>query len=238
MADITLSYKGSTIATMSASGSKTIQTKEKYCEDDISLTYISANPIDTSEPALPAAYKRIEYLDFQPSIGILVGLSNVASMMLMADFMSRKDSGQSTAIGYRASSTDNKDFQVGADGNTLHSYIRGQGAGVGIHDDESYTIGSRATGKIVLISPRNTALIGKYGHYQGSTVAALDLDGRVYQIKCVNLDTFGICNWFVPCRKIEDDTLGFFDHVTQIFYSTTYSESGTTATITAGPDVN
>lgn len=40
MADITLSYKGSTIATMSASGSKTIQTKEKYCEDDISLAYI------------------------------------------------------------------------------------------------------------------------------------------------------------------------------------------------------
>lgn len=39
MADITLSYKGSTIATMSASGSKTIQTKEKYCEDDISMVY-------------------------------------------------------------------------------------------------------------------------------------------------------------------------------------------------------
>lgn len=40
MADITLSYKGSTIATLSASGSKTIQTKEKYCEDDISLAYV------------------------------------------------------------------------------------------------------------------------------------------------------------------------------------------------------
>ena len=39
MADITLRYKGSTIATMSASGSKTIQTKEKYCEDDITLVY-------------------------------------------------------------------------------------------------------------------------------------------------------------------------------------------------------
>lgn len=39
MADITLSYKGSTIATMSASGSKTIQTKEKYCEDDITILY-------------------------------------------------------------------------------------------------------------------------------------------------------------------------------------------------------
>lgn len=44
MADITLSYKGSTIATMSASGSKTIQTKEKYCEDDIGLTYVKKEP--------------------------------------------------------------------------------------------------------------------------------------------------------------------------------------------------
>lgn len=40
MADITLSYKGSTIATMNASGSKTIETAGKYCEDDISLAYV------------------------------------------------------------------------------------------------------------------------------------------------------------------------------------------------------
>ena len=40
MDDITLSYKGITIATMSASGSKTIQTAGKYCEDDIALSYI------------------------------------------------------------------------------------------------------------------------------------------------------------------------------------------------------
>ena len=39
MADITLSYKGSTIATMSDSGSKTIQTAGKYCEGDIGLVY-------------------------------------------------------------------------------------------------------------------------------------------------------------------------------------------------------
>ena len=238
MADITLSYKGSTIATMSASGSKTIQTEGKYCEDDISLAYISANPNDTSEPALPAVYKRLEYLDYQPSIGILVGLAPVDCMMLMADFMSRKATGQSTAAGYRQSSTNSKDFQIGADGSTMHSYVRGSSDGVGVHDNASYTLDSRVTGKVVLINPRNQALLGKYADYQGSTVAALDLDGRIYQVRCVNLDTFGICNWFVPCRKVEDGTLGFFDHVTQIFYSTTYSESGTTATITAGPDVN
>lgn len=238
MADITLSYKGSTIATMSASGTKTIQTKEKYCEDDISLAYISANPNDTPEPALPSLYKRVEYLDYQPCIGILVNLASVDCVLIMADFMSRKATGESTAVGYRVQTQNDKDFTIGADGAKINSYVRGSSEGVGVHNGASYTPDSRATAKIVLINPRTLALLGKYGHYHSQYASVSDLDGRIYQVKCVNLDTFRICNWFVPCRKVEDNTLGFFDHVTQIFYSTTYSEAGTTATITAGPDVN
>lgn len=54
MADITLSYKGATIAEISASGTKTLKTGGKYCEDDISLqyvkpispwSYLGANPV-------------------------------------------------------------------------------------------------------------------------------------------------------------------------------------------------
>ena len=40
MADITLSYKGSTIAEVSASGTTKLNTKGKYCEDDITLQYV------------------------------------------------------------------------------------------------------------------------------------------------------------------------------------------------------
>ena len=240
MADITLSYKSTTIATMSASGSKTIQTAGKYCEDDISLTYISANPNDTSEPALPSLYKRLEYLDYEPSIGILVDLATADYMLLMADFMSRKTStGESVAIGYRQSTTNPNDFRIGAAATTMLSKVSSTGQGLSVRDGLSYTPRSRVTGKIVLVSPRNQALIGRYDHYEGGTyVGASALDGRIYQIKCINLDTLGICNWFVPCRKVEDNTLGFFDHVTQIFYSTTYPGDSATGTITAGPDVN
>lgn len=39
MADITISYKGNTIAEVSASGTTTLETAGKYCEDDISLAY-------------------------------------------------------------------------------------------------------------------------------------------------------------------------------------------------------
>ena len=40
MADITLTYKGNTIAEISDSGSKTLQTEGKYCEGNIGLTYV------------------------------------------------------------------------------------------------------------------------------------------------------------------------------------------------------
>lgn len=39
MADVTISYKGSSIATMDASGTKTLTTQGKYCEGDITVSY-------------------------------------------------------------------------------------------------------------------------------------------------------------------------------------------------------
>ena len=40
MPDVTISYKGNSIATMSASGTKTLLTEAKYCEDDITIDYV------------------------------------------------------------------------------------------------------------------------------------------------------------------------------------------------------
>ena len=40
MADVTLTYKGSTIAEMNATGSKTLKTSGKYCEGDIGVSYV------------------------------------------------------------------------------------------------------------------------------------------------------------------------------------------------------
>lgn len=44
MPDVTISYKGNSIATMSASGSKTLLTEGKYCEDDITIDYTAPTP--------------------------------------------------------------------------------------------------------------------------------------------------------------------------------------------------
>ena len=40
MADVTLTYKGSTIAEMSDTGTKTLKTAGKYCEGDIGVNYV------------------------------------------------------------------------------------------------------------------------------------------------------------------------------------------------------
>lgn len=40
MADVTVKYKGSTIAEMSAEGTKTLNTSGKYCEGDITVGYV------------------------------------------------------------------------------------------------------------------------------------------------------------------------------------------------------
>lgn len=40
MADVTLTYKGSTIAEINATGSKTLKTSGKYCEGDIGVNYV------------------------------------------------------------------------------------------------------------------------------------------------------------------------------------------------------
>ena len=51
MADLTLKYKGNPIVELSESGTKTLKTGGKYCEDDITVEY--AKP--AGGDSLPAA---------------------------------------------------------------------------------------------------------------------------------------------------------------------------------------
>lgn len=51
MAEVTINYKDAAIATMDASGTKTLQTQGKYCEDDIEVVY--------ARPSGPSGTKQI-----------------------------------------------------------------------------------------------------------------------------------------------------------------------------------
>lgn len=57
--DVAISYKGSSIATMSASGTKTLETEGKYCEDDITVTY--------TKPAAPVPSLQTKSATYTPS---------------------------------------------------------------------------------------------------------------------------------------------------------------------------
>ena len=46
MSDITINYKGAAISTMDASGTKTLLTEGKYCEDDIEVVYVKPSGVD------------------------------------------------------------------------------------------------------------------------------------------------------------------------------------------------
>lgn len=58
MSDITVSYKGSSIATINASGTTTLGTSGKWCEDDITLTYVKPGGGVT-----PAPYNDVNFFD-------------------------------------------------------------------------------------------------------------------------------------------------------------------------------
>ena len=50
MADVEIKYKGTSIAALDASGTKTLKTAGKYCEDDIAVSYTkSAVPAETNQ---------------------------------------------------------------------------------------------------------------------------------------------------------------------------------------------
>lgn len=53
MADITLTYKGATISEISASGTTTIETAGKYCEDNITLSYVQPGGGGGADPFTP-----------------------------------------------------------------------------------------------------------------------------------------------------------------------------------------
>lgn len=190
------------------------------------------------EPTLPAAYQRIEYLDFVPSIGILVTIPSSDRMLFRARYMSRKnETKESCAFGYRQYSTAGTDFELGARSATqLLAYVRS--GGFGFDDNEAYTLGSVVTSELVLKNPKTTALVGAYGHYSGSTVANMALDGRFYWAQILDLHDYRTVCWLVPCYRKSDNQLGVYDHIAQAFYYETYAQSSTTPSITAGPDVN
>lgn len=121
MAEVTINYKDAVIATMDDSGTKTLQTQGKYCEDNIEIVYDRpsggggvgglANMVDVNSQDYTAAYMlmcmkkgqtaggTISFAEAFPNTETLLlstGLSNVHGFMLVGiDQKTLEDTGSS-----------------------------------------------------------------------------------------------------------------------------------------------
>ena len=70
MADVTLTYKGNTIAEMSNTGTKTLKTAGKYCEGDIGVSYVKPSSGGSDELVKQLVQTRGGILTIPSDIGI------------------------------------------------------------------------------------------------------------------------------------------------------------------------
>lgn len=76
MSDITISYKGSNIATMDATGTKTLLTEGKYCEDDISIAYV--------KPSGGGGIPKANFIDFMEGDSTTIDFSGITKLHIGA----------------------------------------------------------------------------------------------------------------------------------------------------------
>ena len=76
MADVNIKYKGTSIATIDASGSKTLQTSGKYCEGDIVVEYTDPEKPTQAKSATPTETAQ----DITPDIGKVLSKVSVGAI--------------------------------------------------------------------------------------------------------------------------------------------------------------
>lgn len=79
MADITISYKDATIAEVSSSGTTTLETAGKYCEDDISLAYVKPSG------GVSAPLSDVNFIDYDGTIVYSYSASDFANLSALPD---------------------------------------------------------------------------------------------------------------------------------------------------------
>lgn len=64
MADVTIRYKGNTIAEMNEGGSKTLKTSGKYCEGDIGIEYVKSS----GGASKPEVWEGVNFIDYDGTV--------------------------------------------------------------------------------------------------------------------------------------------------------------------------
>lgn len=153
MSEVNINYKGSTIASMDASGTKTLQTSGKYCEDDVEVVYTRPTPPTSGGYKLATSVSMVNSLKLEVS-----GLDrSPTEFYLLTDYESFSQLTMPTSAGSAYI------FQVTYDGSSttatgLYLYRTTRLTAVDESSDVSW---SYSSGKLTLTSSDNSFATSK-----------------------------------------------------------------------------
>lgn len=191
--------------------------------------FIETDSIDThiiiiEEPELPEEYEQLEYLNFTPPVGFLVSIPSSFFGYALVSFNDVPRNTDNCVFGYRISSSNNKDFEVRVQANTMN-YLAWARSSTYLTYAGQKTITDNIPIKISFgfNDLREAAYIGGYGLSSGQEYG---FDGKLYSLKGFTEPVLDDSNStplfdFIPCKRKSDNTLGFYEKISQTFYSTT-----------------
>lgn len=225
LSDVTLLYKGSKIAELSATGNKTLKTAGKYCDADIELAYVKSG-CEPVEPDLPNEYQRVEYLGITQSSAYFqisfspIEINDIIEVEVMDTAATTSEQG---FVGmYSGGSA----WEIFFESGNIQFYGGVSEQEQSYEKNEKQTIRGRFT-------TRYAASSFNFGFYRGTYYFTGRLYGlRIYNGRSGYDKTITWCK-LVPCYLKSNNTPGFYDLVNSVFYTRTGSGD-----VEIGPDVN
>ena len=185
------------------------------------------------DPKLPDEYQRVEYLDFTPNAGFQIDIPSAALWEIVCSSDTTEDNHSVFGKKQYTSGSSGGDFNISvANADGIQSLVSWAKSGSNLHTQYPAIVeGEKVTLRALFTNTMTSAFIGmimnRTGYYNS-------WDGKFYSLKGWDYLTQELLADFVPCYKKADTTIGIYDTVAKVFYST-ISGNGTVA---KGPDAN
>lgn len=227
MADITLTYKGNTIAEISDSGTKTLETGGTYCEADIEVEYVKPSG---GGSVLPSQYQQCEYIENQTTAFLTLPVamkreSTIQRMWVELDvqYISARSA---TSIAIGTSSGAGGWFGLSSNG----ILTVGQNANLSANYADRIIVEFSQNNSVSYIFHNSELISRSFSGSQGTTITVFnDPTGgypslmRVYRIKIS--DFVEAVADMVPCYNKSTGEVGMYDFVSRTFIGSSNSSS-------------
>lgn len=247
MADVEVTYNNTKIVELSESGTKTLKTAGKYCEEDIVLEYNkpsegsssgenSSGVLHPRTCALPDTYQQVLFLQSSGtqhivtsvpiaptvetrSIGRFTG-SNSASVSLIGGRNNNNNNGRYIPLSINGSDTSKLRWAYGT--SDLNSNYSAYTLNNIIYNDSNHKVYLNG---IEIMNASDTSLnttsqqnVTLFG-MSGYSGVSYKATGRLYYVAFYNNETGVLMGDYVPCYRKSDNKPGMYDLVTDTFFT-------------------